>query len=233
MEIENENSDFKKPRYVWTDDCHKRFLEAIEKIGGIKKATPNKIYQLMGDPSITMANISSHLQKYSLGVPNPNNRNYSDATAQEIVGCSDDVQESMTQHHHETHYAQQEQGLPTRQSQKSYFSLNLENAESRRSYLVQIESMLSFFEQSFSWSFHDNLSCAPQLANNLNNDFPMDLPSNMLDRIMPAGDNLQLDQNMDTGEFQNDAEPSGACGVSSAFGMTGGETVSPAGAEDA
>ncbi|KAK9056214.1 hypothetical protein SSX86_027304 [Deinandra increscens subsp. villosa] len=55
----------KKPRVVWTKEMHRKFVQAIERLGG-DKAFPKKIVELMDVPGLTRGNVASHLQKYRL-----------------------------------------------------------------------------------------------------------------------------------------------------------------------
>mmetsp|Transcript_18520 Transcript_18520/g.62050 ORF Transcript_18520/g.62050 Transcript_18520/m.62050 type:complete len:295 (+) Transcript_18520:114-998(+) len=52
-------------RLVWTDDLHRRFEDAVAKLGS-ENAKPQAIQQLMNVEGITTRNIKSHLQKYRL-----------------------------------------------------------------------------------------------------------------------------------------------------------------------
>ncbi|GMI69655.1 hypothetical protein HRI_000634800 [Hibiscus trionum] len=56
----------KKPKLVWTDELHNRFLQAIKLLG--IKAHPKKILELMNVPGLKKVNVASHLQKYRLSV---------------------------------------------------------------------------------------------------------------------------------------------------------------------
>lgn len=53
----------KKQRVTWTNEMHKKFLDAIERLG-YDKAVPKKIVEVMGVPGLTRENVASHLQKY-------------------------------------------------------------------------------------------------------------------------------------------------------------------------
>ncbi|XP_065859603.1 two-component response regulator ORR24-like [Euphorbia lathyris] len=53
----------KKPKVVWTDLLHFRFLQAVIYLG-LEKAVPKKILQLMNVSGLTRENVGSHLQKY-------------------------------------------------------------------------------------------------------------------------------------------------------------------------
>ncbi|KAL6580385.1 hypothetical protein OROMI_008409 [Orobanche minor] len=55
----------KKPKVIWTNSLHNRFLEAIRSIG-LDRAVPKKILEVMNVPGLTRENVASHLQKYRL-----------------------------------------------------------------------------------------------------------------------------------------------------------------------
>ncbi|KAI4324273.1 hypothetical protein L6164_023826 [Bauhinia variegata] len=63
--IEGERSVPKKPRMVWTNELHNRFLRAIRQVGQ-DRASPKKIYEIMKVPGLTRKHVASHLQKYRL-----------------------------------------------------------------------------------------------------------------------------------------------------------------------
>lgn len=56
----------KRPRLIWTQGLHKRFLDSVEKCGGVDKALPKAITKRMGVIGLTRENVASHLQKYRL-----------------------------------------------------------------------------------------------------------------------------------------------------------------------
>ncbi|XP_039029535.1 two-component response regulator ORR24-like isoform X2 [Hibiscus syriacus] len=63
---ENEDpSNQKKPRVVWSVDLHRKFVAAVNHLG-LDKAVPKKILDLMNVEGITRENVASHLQKYRL-----------------------------------------------------------------------------------------------------------------------------------------------------------------------
>ncbi|PQM36792.1 two-component response regulator ARR1 [Prunus yedoensis var. nudiflora] len=67
---ETENSDStsqKKPKLVWTNELHKRFLQAVRLLG-VDSAHPKNILQHMNVPGLRKENVSSHLQKYRLSL---------------------------------------------------------------------------------------------------------------------------------------------------------------------
>ncbi|XP_044492959.1 two-component response regulator ARR2-like isoform X2 [Mangifera indica] len=68
MEKDVDNSSvLKKPKLIWTEELHNRFLQAI-RVLGIDGAHPKKILQYMNVPGLRKENISSHLQKYRLAL---------------------------------------------------------------------------------------------------------------------------------------------------------------------
>ncbi|XP_074575719.1 myb-related protein 1-like [Curcuma longa] len=68
-----------KPRLKWNAELHKRFIEAVNQLGGADKATPKTIMRVMGIPGLTLYHLKSHLQKYRLGkntqISNGSNKN--------------------------------------------------------------------------------------------------------------------------------------------------------------
>lgn len=58
----------KRSRLVWTSDLHKKFLDAVERCGGIDQALPKAIMNDMKVVGLTRENVSSHLQKYRIRV---------------------------------------------------------------------------------------------------------------------------------------------------------------------
>ncbi|GMI88495.1 hypothetical protein HRI_002518800 [Hibiscus trionum] len=63
---ENEDpSNQKKPRVVWSVDLHRKFVAAVNHLG-LDKAVPKKIFDFMNVEGLTRENVASHLQKYRL-----------------------------------------------------------------------------------------------------------------------------------------------------------------------
>ncbi|XP_061348492.1 two-component response regulator ORR24-like [Gastrolobium bilobum] len=57
----------KKSRLFWNVELHTKFVATVNELG-IDKAVPKKILELMNVEGLTKENISSHLQKYRLGL---------------------------------------------------------------------------------------------------------------------------------------------------------------------
>ena len=66
-EVEQDDKRRRSSRFVWTADLHRRFEDAVQRLG-LKSAKPEDIRQLMGVDSEsdvhTRKSINSHLQKY-------------------------------------------------------------------------------------------------------------------------------------------------------------------------
>ncbi|KAK1368338.1 transcription repressor KAN1-like [Heracleum sosnowskyi] len=54
----------KNPRLRWSDELHKSFVLAVERLGGEDRATPKMILQLMDVKGVTISHVKSHLQMY-------------------------------------------------------------------------------------------------------------------------------------------------------------------------
>ncbi|KAG2310843.1 hypothetical protein Bca52824_022400 [Brassica carinata] len=60
-----ESSNRKKPRVVWSQELHQKFVHAVQQLG-LDKAVPKKILDYMNIEGLTRENVASHLQKYRL-----------------------------------------------------------------------------------------------------------------------------------------------------------------------
>ncbi|EOA13050.1 hypothetical protein CARUB_v10026052mg [Capsella rubella] len=61
----DESGTRKKPRVVWSQELHQKFVNAVQQLG-LDKAVPKKILDLMNIEGLTRENVASHLQKYRL-----------------------------------------------------------------------------------------------------------------------------------------------------------------------
>ncbi|ESQ42585.1 hypothetical protein EUTSA_v10015296mg [Eutrema salsugineum] len=61
----DESSTRKKPRVVWSQELHQKFVNAVQQLG-LDKAVPKKILDFMNIEGLTRENVASHLQKYRL-----------------------------------------------------------------------------------------------------------------------------------------------------------------------
>ncbi|KAL2348419.1 hypothetical protein Fmac_002419 [Flemingia macrophylla] len=58
----------RKQRRCWSPELHRRFIHALQQLGGAQVATPKQIRELMQVESLTNDEVKSHLQKYRLHV---------------------------------------------------------------------------------------------------------------------------------------------------------------------
>ncbi|KAI6695270.1 hypothetical protein NL676_022980 [Syzygium grande] len=58
----------RKQRRCWSPELHRRFVEALEQLGGAQVATPKQIRELMQVEGLTNDEVKSHLQKYRLHI---------------------------------------------------------------------------------------------------------------------------------------------------------------------
>ncbi|KAK2385556.1 two-component response regulator ARR14 [Trifolium repens] len=65
VEEDKNKSPPKKPRVVWSQELHKKFLNALMELN-IDKAVPRKILEKMNMPELTREHVASHLQKFRL-----------------------------------------------------------------------------------------------------------------------------------------------------------------------
>ncbi|CAA2993877.1 transcription factor HHO3-like [Olea europaea subsp. europaea] len=61
-----EKQSERKARRTWSPELHKRFLQALEQLGGSHVATPKQIREFMKVDGLTNDEVKSHLQKYRL-----------------------------------------------------------------------------------------------------------------------------------------------------------------------
>ncbi|KAK6921779.1 SANT/Myb domain [Dillenia turbinata] len=68
---EKEGQSQRKPRRCWSPELHRRFLHALQQLGGAHVATPKQIRELMKVDGLTNDEVKSHLQKYRLHTRRP------------------------------------------------------------------------------------------------------------------------------------------------------------------
>ncbi|XP_010265235.1 PREDICTED: myb family transcription factor EFM [Nelumbo nucifera] len=66
-----EGQSHRKPRRCWSPELHRRFLNALQQLGGSHAATPKQIRELMKVDGLTNDEVKSHLQKYRLHTRRP------------------------------------------------------------------------------------------------------------------------------------------------------------------
>ncbi|KAG2297817.1 hypothetical protein Bca4012_009003 [Brassica carinata] len=68
---EAEKDGGRKQRRCWSSELHRRFLNALQHLGGPHVATPKQIRELMKVDGLTNDEVKSHLQKYRLHTRRP------------------------------------------------------------------------------------------------------------------------------------------------------------------
>ncbi|KAF8101585.1 hypothetical protein N665_0204s0079 [Sinapis alba] len=58
----------KEQRRRWSEDLHRRFIDALHRIGGSQAATPKQIRDIMKVDGLTNDEVKSHLQKYRMHI---------------------------------------------------------------------------------------------------------------------------------------------------------------------
>ncbi|KAL8161334.1 hypothetical protein V2J09_012823 [Rumex salicifolius] len=66
-----EEGQQRKSRRCWSPELHRRFLNALQQLGGSHVATPKQIKELMKVDGLTNDEVKSHLQKYRLHTRRP------------------------------------------------------------------------------------------------------------------------------------------------------------------
>ncbi|XVF34751.1 hypothetical protein REPUB_Repub18cG0085900 [Reevesia pubescens] len=67
----NTSQPHRKARRCWSPDLHRRFVNALQMLGGSQVATPKQIRELMKVEGLTNDEVKSHLQKYRLHTRRP------------------------------------------------------------------------------------------------------------------------------------------------------------------
>ncbi|OVA16104.1 SANT/Myb domain [Macleaya cordata] len=81
------SSSLRKTRRCWSPELHRRFLNALQQLGGSHVATPKQIRELMKVDGLTNDEVKSHLQKYRLHTrrPSPTIHNNSNSQPPQFV----------------------------------------------------------------------------------------------------------------------------------------------------
>lgn len=67
----NASQPSRKARRCWSPELHRRFVNALQQLGGSQVATPKQIRELMKVDGLTNDEVKSHLQKYRLHTRRP------------------------------------------------------------------------------------------------------------------------------------------------------------------
>ncbi|KAL4563969.1 hypothetical protein LXL04_028018 [Taraxacum kok-saghyz] len=83
----NSSQTHRKTRRCWSPDLHRRFVNALQMLGGSQVATPKQIRELMKVDGLTNDEVKSHLQKYRLHTrrPSPSPQSNGNAGPQLVV----------------------------------------------------------------------------------------------------------------------------------------------------
>ncbi|KAG6573991.1 Transcription factor HHO2, partial [Cucurbita argyrosperma subsp. argyrosperma] len=82
---EKESQTQRKRRRRWSSELHRRFVRALQRLGGPQVATPKQIRELMKVDDLTNDEVKSHLQKYRLHARRPTNSAMHDSAVQKFV----------------------------------------------------------------------------------------------------------------------------------------------------
>ncbi|ESW10324.1 hypothetical protein PHAVU_009G199700 [Phaseolus vulgaris] len=75
----------RKARRCWSPDLHRRFVNALQMLGGSQVATPKQIRELMKVDGLTNDEVKSHLQKYRLHTRRPSPSLHAGAPTPQLV----------------------------------------------------------------------------------------------------------------------------------------------------
>ncbi|KAF7810923.1 myb family transcription factor EFM-like [Senna tora] len=75
----------RKQRRCWSPELHRRFVNALQQLGGSQAATPKQIRELMQVDGLTNDEVKSHLQKYRLHTRRAPANTGAPATNQSVV----------------------------------------------------------------------------------------------------------------------------------------------------
>ncbi|KAL1568469.1 transcription factor [Salvia divinorum] len=85
--VDKEGQSQRKARRCWSTELHRKFLHALQQLGGSHLATPKQIRELMKVDGLTNDEVKSHLQKYRLHSrrPSPSIQNNNGSQAPQFV----------------------------------------------------------------------------------------------------------------------------------------------------
>ncbi|KAJ4966468.1 hypothetical protein NE237_018317 [Protea cynaroides] len=66
LQHQQQQQPSRKQRRCWSPELHRRFINALQQLGGSQVATPKQIRELMKVDGLTNDEVKSHLQKYRL-----------------------------------------------------------------------------------------------------------------------------------------------------------------------
>ncbi|CAK7339407.1 unnamed protein product [Dovyalis caffra] len=66
VQSKSQQQAYRKQRRCWSPELHRRFVDALQQLGGYQVATPKQIRELMQVDGLTNDEVKSHLQKYRL-----------------------------------------------------------------------------------------------------------------------------------------------------------------------
>ncbi|KAG6482097.1 transcription factor NIGTH1-like [Zingiber officinale] len=66
LSLQLQEQSLRKARRCWSPELHRRFVLALQQLGGAQVATPKQIRELMKVDGLTNDEVKSHLQKYRL-----------------------------------------------------------------------------------------------------------------------------------------------------------------------
>jgi SHAQKYF class myb-like DNA-binding protein len=78
-------SSARKARRCWSPELHRRFVSALQQLGGSHIATPKQLRELMKVDGLTNDEVKSHLQKYRLHTRRPSASSSPHEAGQQVV----------------------------------------------------------------------------------------------------------------------------------------------------
>ncbi|MCO5564902.1 hypothetical protein L7F22_018570 [Adiantum nelumboides] len=82
---QSESPPSRKARRCWSPELHRRFVNALQQLGGSQVATPKQIRELMKVEGLTNDEVKSHLQKYRLHSRRPSPPQSTPAQTPQVV----------------------------------------------------------------------------------------------------------------------------------------------------